>query len=115
MFYENMPLYLLLIEILKIEYTYIHNVQKEYKYSLGDEVICLTWNIIDLFIEAQTTNANTGEKKKIVTTIAQKLECLKLRIRFLTELKQLSLHQTTHINELVVGIGKMIGSWQKNV
>lgn len=110
-----MPLYLQLIDLLKIEYAYIHNLQKEYKYSLGEDVIRLTWNLIDLFIEAQTNGCNCTEKKKIISEIAQKFDSLKLRVRFLTELKLISLHQTTHINELLVGIGKMIGSWQKNV
>jgi hypothetical protein len=115
MFYQNMPLYLQLIDLLKIEYAYIHNLQKEYKYSLGEDVIRLTWDLIDLFIEAQTNGYNCIEKKKVISEIAQKFDSLKLRVRFLTELKQISLHQTTHINELLVGIGKMIGGWQKNV
>ncbi len=110
-----MPLYLQLIDLLKIEYAYIHNLQKEYKYSLGEDVIRLTWQLIDLFIEAQTGGNNCIEKKKIIGEIAQKFDSLKLRIRFLTELKQISLHQTTHLNKLLVDIGKMIGSWQKHV
>lgn len=110
-----MPLYLQLIDLLKIEYAYVHNLQKEYKYSLGEDVIRLTWNLIDLFIQAQTNGYNCTEKKEIIGEIAQKFDSLKLRVRFLTELKLISLHQTTYINELLVGIGKMIGSWQKNV
>ena len=110
-----MPLYLQLIDLLKIEYAYIHNLQKEYKYSLGEDVIHITWDLIDLFIEAQTNGYNSQEKKKIISEIVRKFDSLKLRIRFLTELKLISLHQTTHVNELLVGIGKMIGSWQKNV
>lgn len=110
-----MPLYLQLIDLLKIEYAYIHNLQKEYKYSLGEDIIRLTWDLVDLFIETQTRGYNSAEKRKVIDGIAHKFDSLKLRIRFLTELKQISLHQTTHLNELLVGIGKMIGSWQKNV
>jgi len=110
-----MPLYLQFIDLLKIEYSYVHNLEKEYKYSLGEDVIRLTWDLVDLFITAQTSGYNSADKKKVISDIAQKFDCLKLRIRFLTELKQISLHQTTHINELLVSIGKMIGSWQKNV
>lgn len=110
-----MPLYLQLIDLLKIEYAYVHNLQKEYKYSLGDDVIRLTWDLVDLFVEAQTSGYNCVEKKKIIGEIVYKFDSLKLRVRFLTELKQISLHQATHINELLVDIGKMIGGWQKNV
>ena len=115
MFYQNMPLYLQLIDLLKIEYAYIHNLEKEYKYSLGDDIIRLTWNLIDLFIEAQTNGYSIADKRNIIYEIVQKIDKLKLRIRFLTELKLISLHQSAYINELLVSIGKMIGSWQKNV
>ncbi len=112
MFYQNMPLYLQLLDLLKTEYSYVHNLDKEYKYSLGEDIIKITWHLIDLFIEAQT---NYQDKKLIVLEIAQQFDCLKLRIRFLTELKQISLQQTTFVNGQLVNIGKMIGSWQKNV
>ena len=112
MFYQNMPLYLQLLDLLKTEYCYVHNLEKEYKYSLGEDILKITWKLVDLFIEAQT---NHQEKRIIVQEIIHKFDCLKLRIRFLTELKQISLQQTTFINGQLVNIGKMIGSWQKNV
>ena len=112
MFYQNMPLYLQLLDLLKTEYSYVHNLDKEYKYTLGEDIIKITWRLIDLFIEAQTNNQ---DKRLIIREIAQQFDCLKLRIRFLTELKQLSLQQTTIVNGQWVNIGKMIGSWQKNV
>lgn len=112
MFYQNMPLYLQLLDLLKTEYSYVHNLEKEYKYSLGEDILKITWKLVDLFIEAQT---NHQEKRVIVQEIIHKFDCLKLRIRFLTELKQISLQQTTFINGQLVNIGKMIGSWQKNV
>lgn len=112
MFYQNMPLYLQLLDLLKTEYSYVHNLEKEYKYSLGEDILKITWKSVDLFIEAQT---NHQEKRLIVQEIIHKFDCLKLRVRFLTELKQISLQQTTFINGQLVNIGKMIGSWQKNV
>jgi len=45
--------------LLKIEYTYIHNLQKEYKYSLGEDVIRLTWNLI---LSAIILTAYQGKK-----------------------------------------------------
>lgn len=110
-----MPLYLQLIDLLKIEYAYVHNLQKEYKYSLGEDVIHISWELVDLFIRAQTHSVSSGERKETISEIAQKFDCLKIRIRFLSELNQISLRQTAKINEQLVVIGKMIGSWQKNV
>lgn len=115
MFYQNMPLYLQLIELLKIEYKYVHNLSKEYKFGLGTAIIEITWKLVDLFIEAQTYCRNQELKRAKVEELAGAFDKLKLRVRFLSEIKIISLHQATHLNELLVGIGKMIGSWQKNV
>lgn len=115
MFYQNMPLYLQLIELLKIEYAYVHNLPKEYKYSLGSDVTIITWKLIDLFIEIQTISRKAEEKRLKIEELAVEFDKLKLRIRFLSEIKLISLHQVSHLNKLLVEIGKMIGSWQKHV
>lgn len=110
-----MPLYLQLLELLKAEYNYIHGFKREFKFSLGEDIVNLTWEIIDLFIEVQTTRLATPQKKQVVAQIATKFDCLKLRIRFATELKQLSIKQASQLNKMLASIGKMIGSWIKNV
>lgn len=53
MFYQNMPLYLKLLNLLKAEYRVVHNLPKEYKFSLGQDILNRTWGLVDLFIAAQ--------------------------------------------------------------
>jgi hypothetical protein len=113
MFYQNMPLYLELLELLRNEYSIFHNLPKAYKFSLGQDIINRTWNIIDLFIIAQTASDESA-KVLIIEQISQQFDCLKLRIRFLTELKLISLGQSAHMSGYLVAIGKMIGSWRKH-
>jgi len=117
MFYQNMPLYLKLVNILKCEYVIVHNMPKEYKYSLGQDIIDRTWRLIDLFMAAQSKNSikQKGDKAEIIRSIDLDFEGLKLCIRFLTELKLVSLGQATQLSSDVLEIGKMIGSWLKNV
>jgi len=111
-----MPLYLKLVYLLKKEYGIVHQLPKEYKFSLGLDIIGRTWELIDLFIIAQNTHREGGETKfNIVTKIAGQFDCLKVRIRFLTELKLISLNQSAELSENIAEIGKMIGSWLKNV
>jgi hypothetical protein len=110
-----MPLYIQLIELLKTEYIYVHQLPKEYKYSLGDEIVKISWKIMDSFIIAQTCGRNNEQKRSEILKINQLFDSLKLRIRFLTELKLISLKQTSYLNEQLVSIGKMVGNWQKNV
>ncbi len=108
MFYQNMPLYLKLLNLLKTEYVIVHHLPKEYKFSLGQDIINRNWELIDLFITAQI---GEGDKSATVSKINQRFDSLKLRIRFLSELKLISLGQSAQLSENIVEIGKMIGSW----
>jgi hypothetical protein len=115
MFYQSMPLYLRLTELLQVEYRLVANFPKTYKYCLGKEIITITWNMVDLFIEAQTCPSQSQEDKLMaVRTISQKNDCLKLRVRFCGDLKLISLKQQTKLNQQITEIGKMVGSWLKN-
>ncbi len=115
MFYQNMPLYLKLISLLKKEYLIVHEMPKEYKFSLGQDLLGKTWKMIDIFINIQISPpADKNNKIKLIKKINLHFEELKLRFRFLLELKLISLGQAAKINETLVEIGKMIGSWLKN-
>lgn len=116
MYYQNLPLYLKLIHLLKTEYPIVHQLPKEYKFSLGEDILKRTWELVDLFILAQTTNQLDREMSKIqiIKRLNQQFDSLKLRIRFLSELKVISLGQSVQLSEALVEIGKMIGSWVKN-
>lgn len=115
MFYQNMPLYLKLINLLKKEYSFVHQFPKEYKFSLGQDIIQETWSLIDLFIEAQIISQTQRQMKlAIIKKMDYQYDLFKLRIRFLSELKLISAGQSAALNEHTVEIGKMIGSWLKN-
>lgn len=114
MFYQSMPLYLGLLKLLKAEYSLLKNLPRQYKYTLGENIISLTWKLIDLFIEIQLTQSlKTPRKIFLIKSMNTHHEQLKLRIRFLGELKLISLKQQTTLNTSMVDIGKMIGSWIK--
>jgi len=116
MFYQSMPLYLGLLELLKFEYRIVKGLPKEYKHTLGENILTLTWQLIDLFIEIQLNGSfKTPKKLYLIKSMNTHHEQLKLRIRFLGDLKLISLKQQATVNTHVVEIGKMIGSWIKNV
>lgn len=116
MFYQSMPLYLGLLELLRIEYRLVKNLPKEYKHTLGEKILTLTWQLIDLFIEIQLNGSfKTPKKLYLIKSMNTLHEQLKLRIRFLGDLKLISLKQQATLDTQVVEIGKMIGSWIKNV
>jgi len=54
-------------------------------------------------------------KKEIIIKLNSKYDSFKIRVRFLSELRLISVKQTARLNEQIVEIGKMIGSWLKKV
>lgn len=114
MFYQTMPLYLGLVELLKTEYRITANLPKQYRYSLGEMILTLTWQMLDLFIEIQHHSYKDTKKLTLIQSMSSCHEKLKLRIRFLGELKLISLKQQALLHTQTTEIGKMIGSWIKN-
>lgn len=111
-----MPLYLRLVELLKLEYRLIANFPKQYKYSLGNDMVTITWKMLDSFIETQLHHeSKKGRKLAAVQTINQLHASLQLRARFCGEIKLTSLKQQAQFSESLAEIGKMIGAWLKHV
>ena len=105
-------LYFKFYQLLKFLYRAVKNFEKQYKYSLGGEILSLTWKCLDLILEI---NALPNEKK--LSSIRDLDVCfdeLKIRLRMAQELKQISKGQFSHLQvEYVKEIGKMIGGWVK--
>jgi len=110
-----MPLYLRLTKLLTLLYQLVQHFPKQHKYSLGEDVVQLTWKMLDSFIYAQTGSLQKQHKLDSIRTIHQHHERLKLRVRYCAELKLISLKKQALLNQELVEIGKMIGSWLKHV
>lgn len=116
MFYQSMPLYLELINLLKLEYRLNKNIAKQYRYSLGEKILDLTWQMLDSFIEVQhLSNISNSNKTALIKTMITYHEKLQLRLKFLGELQLISLKQQAQLLIHTTAIGKMLGSWLKHV
>jgi len=107
---NKLPLYYKFCQLLKSLYRAIDNFKKQYKYSLGKEILELNWKCLDLIIEinALVDNEKHFEIKKLSIAFDQ----LKMRLRMAQELKQLSKKQYSHLQtNYIKEIGKMIGGW----
>lgn len=90
----------------------IKNFPKEHKYALGTDILNLSWNCLDLIVEA---NAKANDEKKIkIAELSRVYDKLKMRIRMSQEINLISLAQFSHIEEnYLLEIGRMIGGWSK--
>jgi len=102
-------LYLSLYKLTKYLYHIHHNTRKEYKYTLGDNILSLAWKCLDKVV---LTNALPNKKKspKICQASAV-FDQLKLRLRMAHELKLISHKQYSYIIQQNEEIGKMLAGW----
>ncbi len=108
---NDLPLYLSLYKLLQHFYLLIHNFPKEYKYTLGQSILDLGWQVLDLVILANLLpNREKGGKIRQVSAV---FDQLKTRLRMTYELRLLSSKKYAHIIEQNEEIGKMINGWLK--
>jgi hypothetical protein len=109
---NNTKIYYKLYQLTKHCYGVVKNFEKEYKYTIGRDIIELLWKCLDLSVEANIC-PNESKKPKIAE-LSVTFEKLKTRIQMSQEIKILSVRQFTHLQEeFMLEIGKMIGGWGK--
>jgi len=107
--FEHLPLYRKTYLLMKEIYLITKQFPKEYKYSLGEEILNKSWKLLDLIIE---TNSAT-EKYNKISELSLEFDKLKLRIRFAFEIKLIPEKRFLNLQEKIAEIGEMIGGWLK--
>lgn len=103
------PLYLKIYQLIKYLYCVTSQFRKEYKFTLGSSILDLSWNMLDLTVEA---NFSPNTQKAIaIKKISSDFDKLKLRVRMAHELKLISHRQYGHIILQFEEIGKMLSGW----
>jgi hypothetical protein len=109
---QHLTLYLKLFQMTKYFYGQIKNFPREYKYTLGQEIINLCWRCLDQTVRA---NARPRDERHVeIKKLNVFFICLKLRLRMAQEINILSARQYVHIqSNYIQEAGRMIGGWQK--
>jgi len=107
---QKLPLYLQLYQFLKFLYKMTRNFPKQYKYTLGQNVLDLTWRCIDSVLEANVSS--NSEKYQKILRLSVAFDQLKIRLRMAQEINLISKKQFSHIQTYYIReIGEMVGGW----
>jgi len=96
----------------KLLYKTVHNMPKEYKFTIGQDLIDLSWKCLDKYLEINTLENN----KKIfgIKKLSFYFDKLKCRLRMSQEIGAISERHFVHLQEnYIFSIGNQIGGWQK--
>ena len=107
---QHLPIYIKIYQFIKFLYGMVKNLPKQYKYTLGENILRLAWSCLDLTLEA---NSLPNEKKhQKIKELSVCFDKLKIRIRMAQEIRLISEGQFAHIQtNYAKETGEMIGGW----
>lgn len=108
---SDLPLYLAVYKLLLYQYVLVNNFPKSYKYSLGKDILYLTWETLDLIILAN--NLPNMEKSASILQASVAFDKLKIRLRLALEIKLINRQKFAFLVETNEEIGKMLAGWLK--
>jgi hypothetical protein len=109
MIYYQLPVYKASYDLLLSIYIFSKNLTREYKYTIGQDLKIEAKN---LMIEIYKANS-TYNKKEIIKKAGERLLIIRLNIRILKDLKEISLKKFIYINEKIENISKQLSGWNR--
>jgi len=108
--YDELPVYKESYDLLLDIFRFTTNFTREYKFTLGER---LKKEAIELIVLVFRANSKTL-KYDILQKAREQIEVMRLLIRLLKDLKQISLKSFVRINERIESVSKQLTGWQKS-
>lgn len=107
--YDNLPVfkdtYDLLLQIIRMSM----NLQRDFRYTIGER---LKIEIMDLCIYIYKANGSY-EKLEFIKQARERMVVVKLQVRVLHDVKQISVKQFAMLADKMESISKQLASWEK--
>lgn len=110
MIYDNLPVYKATYDLLLQIFQLNKNFQRDYRYTLGENV---KNELIQLLVCIYKANS-TQQKSPVLEQAREHVVVIKLQIRLLSDLKQISIKQYASAAEKIESISKQLAAWHKS-
>jgi len=108
--YNSLPVYKVSYDFLLDLFKFTKNFNREYKYTLGEDLKKETTEMI-----ANIYRANSSQSKwDLLQSARENLEVIRLYLRLIKDLKQVNLERFIALNEKVESISKQLSAWQSS-
>ncbi len=109
--YDNLPVYKASYDLLLEIFNFSKNMDREYKYTIGEDLKKETTEMIANIYRANCSH----NKKELIGRARENVEIVRLYLRLIKDLKQIALLKFVRINEIIESISKQLNFWQKAV
>lgn len=107
----ELPIYKSCYDLLLEIFLFTKNFSKDFKYTVGESIKKETVELLTLIFRA---NSRT-DKHAVLQEAREHIEVIRLLIRLMKDLKQISLKNFVKINQKVEDVSKQLTAWQKSV
>ena len=97
--------------LLKNIFEFTRNFKKEYKYTVGESIKKETIILLTLIYRANTR----ADKSAVLQEAREHIEVIRLFIRLMKDMKQISLKQFVSVNIVVENVSKQLTGWQRSL
>lgn len=110
MVYDALPVFKATYDLLQQVFTFSTKLSKDFRYTLGETV---KKEILDICVAIYKANS-IQDKAPEIALAREKIVVIKLYIRILHDMKQISTKQFAFASQRVEDISKQLAAWQKN-
>lgn len=90
-------------------FRFTKDFSKEYKYTVGEILKKETIELLTLIYRANVKR----DKQEVLQEARERIEVIRLFIRLMKDMQQISVKQFVQINEVVENVSKQLSGWQK--
>jgi hypothetical protein len=108
--YNELPVYKAKYDLLLSIFQFTRDFNREYKYTVGESLKKETIELLTLIYRANSKY----KKAEILQTARERIEVIRLLIRLMKDMKQISLGKFVKINVVVENVSKQLTGWQKS-
>ena len=92
-------------------FRFTKDFSKDYKYTVGESIKKETIELITLIYRANVKR----DKNEVLQEARERIEVIRLFIRLMKDMQQISIKQFVQINESVENVSKQLSGWQKSI
>jgi hypothetical protein len=109
--YNELPIYKATYDLLLAIFQFTRDFSREYKYTVGESLKKETIDLLTLIYRANTKY----NKADVLQMAREQIEVIRLLIRVMKDMKQISMKKFVTINKVVENVSKQLSGWQKSV
>ena len=109
--HSDLPVYKATYDLLLGIFLFTKNFSKEYKYTVGESLKKETIDLLTLIFRANVKR----DKYEVLQEARERIEVIRLFIRLMKDMQQISIQNFVQINDKVEMVSKQLTEWQKSL